>query len=316
MNVIPWTEKYRPESSHQVCGNVLEFEKVLSLGAQKKNLLLCGPSGTGKSSAVRVLLKNVPKESKLILDAKARANGTTQQLIRKLTNFTMKKTETKERFILVDEVDSIRIIDQKIFIRPLTKNIGDNSDKQIIYIFICNRLERVSEFIVRNCEVIMYNPLEFDMTITYLRDICNNENIVYDEYSLKTIFIHVGSDLRKMVSTMQYLYMMTGKVCSSDFKTIDPISELDYTTFFDSLMKNNNTKHIIDLLYGKAYSVNALSELMMMYHEEKNMMTHTYIKILGQLCHDSHTTDDTWFLLYRMIIESPIRKEYMKHLMK
>ena len=27
MNVIPWTEKYRPESSHQVCGNVLEFEK-------------------------------------------------------------------------------------------------------------------------------------------------------------------------------------------------------------------------------------------------------------------------------------------------
>ena len=121
---------------------------------------MCGPSGTGKSSAVRVLLKNVPKESKLILDAKARANGTTQQLIRKLTNFTMKKTETKERFILVDEVDSIRIIDQKIFIRPLTKNIGDNSDKHIIYIFICNRLERVSEFIVRNCELIMYNPLD------------------------------------------------------------------------------------------------------------------------------------------------------------
>ena len=38
MNVIPWTEKYRPESSNQVCGNVLEFEKVHLLGKEKKNL--------------------------------------------------------------------------------------------------------------------------------------------------------------------------------------------------------------------------------------------------------------------------------------
>ena len=269
MNVIPWTEKYRPESSNQVCGNVLEFEKVLLLGKEKKNLLLCGPSGTGKSSAVRVLLKNVPKESKLILDAKARANGTTQQLIRKLTNFTMKKTETRERFILVDEVDSIRIIDQKIFIRPLTRNIGDVSAKQIIYIFICNRLERVSEFIVRNCELIMYNPLDFDMTTNYLQTICTNENIKYDRESLKSIFIRVDCDLRKMVSTMQYLFMMTGQVSSSDFNKIDPLADLNNCEFFDSLLKNKNIKQVVDILYGHAYSVNSLCILIMKHHEKK-----------------------------------------------
>ena len=157
MNVIPWTEKYRPETSKEVCGNVLEFEQVLKYGSHSKNLLLHGPSGTGKSTAVRVLLKNIPKDSRLILDAKARASGTTQQLIRKLTNFSIQKTSSKQRFVLVDEVDSIRIIDQKIFIRPLTKDISkEHGDKNIIFLFICNRIERVSEFIVRNCVSIAY----------------------------------------------------------------------------------------------------------------------------------------------------------------
>lgn len=49
MNVLPWTEKYRPETSNQVCGNVLEFEQVLELGSQSTTLLLYGPSGTGKT---------------------------------------------------------------------------------------------------------------------------------------------------------------------------------------------------------------------------------------------------------------------------
>ena len=73
MNVIPWTEKYRPETSKQVCGNVLEFEQVIKYGSQGKHLLLHGPSGTGKNTAVRVLLKNIPKDSKLILDLKSKS---------------------------------------------------------------------------------------------------------------------------------------------------------------------------------------------------------------------------------------------------
>ena len=146
MNVIPWTEKYRPETSKQVCGNVLEFEQVIKYGSQ----------------------------GKLILDAKARASGTTQQLIRKLTLFSMQKTTSKQRFVLVDEVDSIRIIDQKIFIRPLSKDISrydGDSERSIIFLFICNRIERVSEFIVRNCVSIAYNSLTFKMANGYIMKI-------------------------------------------------------------------------------------------------------------------------------------------------
>ncbi len=46
MNIIPWTEKYRPELSSEVCGNSLEFDQVLEYGSRSKNLLLYGPSGT------------------------------------------------------------------------------------------------------------------------------------------------------------------------------------------------------------------------------------------------------------------------------
>ena len=310
MNVIPWTEKYRPETSRQVCGNVLEFEQVLKYGSESKNLLLHGPSGTGKSTAVRVLLKNIPKDSKLILDAKARASGTTQQLIRKLTLFSMQKTTSKQRFVLVDEVDSIRIIDQKIFIRPLTKDISrteGDSERNIIFLFICNRIERVSEFIFRNYVPIAYNSLTFSMAKGYIKMICDNENTVYDESSLKDIFHKVGRDMRKMVSTMQYLYLMTGRISHIDFLKIDPCNNLNYVKLFDRILKSDNIVHVTNELYGESYSVNALCIFSLKYHEEKELLTHEYVKTLAHLCHDSHTTENIWFILYRLISESPIK---------
>ena len=310
MNVIPWTEKYRPETSKQVCGNVLEFEQVIKYGSEGKHLLLHGPSGTGKSTAVRVLLKNIPKDSKLILDAKARASGTTQQLIRKLTLFSMQKTTSKQRFVLVDEVDSIRIIDQKIFIRPLSKDISrydGDSERSIIFLFICNRIERVSEFIVRNCVSIAYNSLTFKMATGYIKMICNNENTQYNENALKTIFHNVGRDMRKMVSTMQYLYLMTGRISDDDFLKIDPCNNLDYIKLFDRILKQKDICRVTDELYGESYSVNALCIFALKYHQEKGCLTHKYVKTLAYLSHDSHTTENIWFILYRLISESPIK---------
>ncbi len=312
MNVIPWTEKYRPETSKQVCGNVLEFEQVLKYGSESKNLLLHGPSGTGKSTAVRVLLKNVPKDSKLILDAKARASGTTQQLMRKLTLFSMQKTTCKQRFVLVDEVDSIRIIEQKIFIRPLTRDISrGDGDRNIIFLFICNRIERVSEFIVRNCVTIAYNALTFDMARNYIKNICNNENTEYKEESLKNIFHNVDRDMRKMVSTMQYLYLMTGRILDSDFFQIDPLNSLDYVKLFDRVLKKPNVYQVTDELYAESYSVNSLCICSLKYHEEKDNLTYKYLKTLANLCNDSHTTENIWFILYRIINESPIRNNLL-----
>tara|TARA_Y100000389_G_scaffold204259_1_gene255925 strand:+ start:17944 stop:18879 length:936 start_codon:yes stop_codon:yes gene_type:complete len=307
-NTLPWTEKYRPQNSDDVCGNVLEFKKVMEYGSQSKNLLLYGPSGTGKSTAIRCLLRQIPKDSKLILDAKARASNTTQQLIQKLNNFSNTKTSYSQRFVLVDEVDSIRILEQKIFIRPLTKDIGNNGRRNIIFLFICNRIEKVSEFIVRHCVRIEYNTLQYDAVSNYLKMICSNENTPYDEISHKYIFNSVGRDMRKMVTTMQYLYFMTGKIDKDDFITIDPLNSIDFSCLFDRLINTSDIDSVADELYGESFSILALCTYSMKYHKRKGALTYDYLKLLAKLCNDSYTTEYTWFIFYRLINESPLRK--------
>lgn len=307
LNVLPWVETHRPQSSNEVCGNVLAFEQVLAYGKQNKNLLLYGPPGTGKSTAVRCLLKNVPKDSKLILDAKARATGSTQHIIHKLNVFSTKKTSSPQRFVLVDEVDSIRIIDQKTFIRPLTHSIGSNQQQNIIFLFICNRIERVSEFIVRNCVRILYNSLTFDSASSYIRMICDKENAPYNEVSLCKIFDKVGHDMRKMVSTMQYLYFTTGDISIDDFIRIDPLNSLDFYTLFDRLIQSQDVRKITHELYKESHSIIGLCVFSLEYHQKKNCLTLVYVKLLAHLCNASYTTENTWFLIYRLINESPIR---------
>ena len=145
----------------------------------------------------------------------------------------------------------------------------------------------------------------------YIKRICSNENTQYHESDMKQIFENVGRDMRKMVSTMQYLYLMTGRITHKDFVTIDPLNNLDYTSLFDRLLKHNNISEVTHELYGEAYSVNSLCVLSMKYHQDKQQLTHAYVKTLAHLCHDAHTTENTWFILYRLINESPIRQNHI-----
>lgn len=302
---IPWTEKYRPVTSEQVCGNNHKFDQVKECGTKHDNLLLHGPSGTGKSSALKVILKNIPDDCKLILDARARSSGSTQKIVNSMTNFILRKSSSKIRYVLVDEVDSFRVIDQRIFIRPLTR---ENNGIRLIFMFTCNRIELVSEFIVRNCTVIEYNPLNYVMVKDYLKKICENENIIYNSNSLKKIFTAVNYDMRKMVSTMQYLYLMTGSVEYDEFIKNDTTNVSNYINLFDEIFSIKNIKKSTNFLYRQSFSINTLCVFSLEYHSKLNKLTYEYIKTLAKICNDSCSTDDSWFLIYNMIQNSPIYK--------
>jgi len=300
---IPWTEKYRPVTSDQVCGNTAEFETVKQCGIKHVNLLLHGPSGTGKSSALKVILKNISDDCKLILDARTRSSGSTQNIINRMTNFILRKSSSKIRYVLVDEVDSFRIVDQRIFIRPLTR---ENNGIRLIFLFTCNRIELVSEFIVRNCTVIEYNPLNYNMVKDHLKKICKNENINYDSNSLQKIFNAVNCDMRKMISTMQYLYLMTGNVHFTEFVKNDTTNVSNYINLFENIFTIKNITKSTNYIYRQSLSINTLCIFSLEYHSNLNKLTYDYIKLLANICHDSNSTDDTWFLIYYMIQKSPI----------
>ena len=44
------------------------------------------------------------------------------------------------------------------------------------------------------------------------------------------------------------------------------------------------------------------------YHSNLNKLTNDYVQVLAKISNDSRTTENTWFLIYRLINESPLRQ--------
>eukprot|EP00956_Cyclotella_meneghiniana_P034702 scaffold107622_cov88-Cyclotella_meneghiniana.AAC.4 len=58
---IPWVEKYRPRSLEDVVGNEETLVRLRAIGedGNMPNLILCGPPGTGKTTSVHALARQL-----------------------------------------------------------------------------------------------------------------------------------------------------------------------------------------------------------------------------------------------------------------
>jgi len=303
---IPFVEKYRPKNLKDVCGNKVLFEQVSNDFSQ--HLLLFGAPGTGKSTAIRAFLKHVPNDSILNLSAKLRSNSS--NLIKKMNLFSSKKITFHKKFIIVDEVDTIPIHEQKIFVRPLEYDIMDNNKTQndLVFIFICNRISYVSGFILKNCVVIKYKKLLFCECKEYLLNICDTENIDISDDTLEYIYNEVNCDLRKTVSTIEFLFRMNitkNQITKNHFNEFHQNIDTRYLESIERKLVNDSLKNVVDFLHDDINSVNYFCVELLKFHKKRNHLSTRYTKLLAEMCVDSTKSTNTWFILYRLIQESP-----------
>lgn len=216
---VPWIEKYRPKNISELTqdSNLLSMFKKCLETQETTHLLFHGPPGTGKTSAIQALGRELFKEyySERIIEFNASDDRGINAVREKITNQARKfVTAAKSvdgssippyKIIILDEADSMTDEAQDAL-----RVIIEQYSKVTRFCFICNYITKITDAIKSRCVPVYFKKLTHDCMLNKLKQVTKTEEMNIPEDILNTIIDVSIGDMRKAIMLLQnlkYLYL-------------------------------------------------------------------------------------------------------------
>lgn len=248
---LPWVEKFRPQHLDEIISNK-EIIQTLKDYVKKKylpHLLICGPSGTGKTSVIISTAKELYGENfgMMTMHINASEERGIEVIRNKVKEFVLTKSfnpiDVPFKLVILDEADAMTISAQGMLRRMIEDFTGTAR-----FCLLCNKLKNIDPAIQSRCTNFRFAPLTSDDILKRIQKICKDMKIKYNDDGLKLIIKISNGDMRKVLNNLQSIYMAYRHI---NYENVSKC--IGYPT-------QKEINDIYEILFNKKYSI-ALKEI-------------------------------------------------------
>jgi replication factor C subunit 3/5 len=217
-----WSEKHKPQSHEQIVGQ--DAFKALLLGCHHDlpNLLLHGPSGTGKSSSVNVLVNTLyggaTRGNILRINASdTRGIGSVRDVINEFTRTGNAITlgASRVKLVILEEADNLTLDAQCCLRRLMELNCASAR-----FLLVCNFVDKLLPAIQSRCSTFRFTPLSHAAVVNHLDSIAVVEGVHVSRAGLAKIVRCAQGDLRRAINQLQTMSCLGGSHIGEELFTM------------------------------------------------------------------------------------------------
>ncbi len=221
--MIPWTKKYEPKKSTDILGQELAIYKIKEALKLKRTILIYGPTGTGKTSAVQVIGKELGLELFEISASDARNKENIENTIG--NSLAQQSLFAKGKVILIDDIDALSGTKDRGGLPTILALI--EKTKHAIAITCIDPWDDKYSKLRKQCLLIEFQALKKENMFNYLKNIADAESIQYQEKDLLDIIKLSKGDMRAAITDIQ-TYSITKTINTEEKSERDREESMQY----------------------------------------------------------------------------------------
>ena len=213
----------------------------------KNCYIFSGPSGVGKTTIARIFANNINQGLGEPIEIDGASNNGVDNVRMIIDSSIERSLDSEYKIFIIDECHMITPQGWNAFLKCI-----EEPPKHTIFMFCTTEIRKIPQTIINRCQVHFLSRIDNSLIEKRLGEICDKENLIHDESSLKYISNLSKGSLRQAIS-----YLDKCKDFSQNINLNNVVSCLgnySYDIYFNltnSIIDGNkeNILNIIDKLY-------------------------------------------------------------------